>query len=48
SKVKHSAFGEGTIVSKEDITNDVKVTVAFDSKGLKTLMLSLAPLEVID
>ncbi|NLC66053.1 MAG: DNA helicase PcrA, partial [Clostridium sp.] len=42
SKVKHSAFGEGTIVSKEDITNDVKVTVAFDSKGLKTLMLSLA------
>ena len=48
SKVRHSVFGEGTIVSKEAITNDFKISVAFDSKGVKTLMLSLAPLEVID
>ena len=47
SKVKHPKFGIGTIVSKEETNGDYKVTIAFDSKGIKQLMLSLAPLELL-
>lgn len=47
SKVKHPKFGIGTIVSKEETNGDYKVTIAFDAKGIKQLMLSLAPLELV-
>jgi DNA helicase-2/ATP-dependent DNA helicase PcrA len=47
TKVKHPKFGIGTIVSKEETNGDCKVTIAFDAKGIKQLMLSLAPLELI-
>ncbi|WP_312653475.1 DNA helicase PcrA [Proteiniclasticum sp.] len=46
AKVKHPKFGVGTVVSAEDAKGDIKVTIAFDSKGIKQLMLSLAPLEL--
>ena len=46
-KVKHSRFGLGTIVSINKVTNDVKLTIAFDKMGVKILMLSVAPLEAV-
>lgn len=42
-KIKHKAWGVGTIVS---IIQD-KATIAFDEKGLKTVMLSFAPIQKI-
>ena len=47
TKVSHPKFGIGTIVSKEDVKGDCKVTIAFDARGIKHLMLSLAPLELV-
>ncbi|HCW73801.1 MAG TPA: DNA helicase PcrA [Clostridiaceae bacterium] len=46
AKVKHPKFGVGTVVSSEDANGDIKVTIAFDNKGIKQLLLSLAPLEL--
>ena len=46
AKVKHPKFGVGTVVSAEDANGDIKVTIAFDNKGIKQLLLSLAPLEL--
>ena len=46
-KVKHSKFGVGTIVSVMPQGDDVKLTIAFDSMGVKQLLLSIAPLEVL-
>ena len=46
-KIKHPKFGEGTIISAIDVGDDVKVTIAFDSQGIKNLMLSFAPLELL-
>lgn len=47
TKVRHPKFGNGTIVNAVHESGDVKVTIAFDSQGIKNLMLSLAPLELI-
>lgn len=44
-KVKHKKFGIGTIVSFSKADDDIKLTVAFDKNGVKTLMLSIAALE---
>lgn len=46
-KVKHSKFGVGTIIKASKENGDVKLMIAFDSQGLKTLLLSLAPLELL-
>ena len=46
-KVKHSKFGTGTIVSVSQSTDGIRLTIAFDNMGIKTLMLGVAPLEVI-
>lgn len=46
-KVKHKAWGAGTIISLTGEGNDQKATIAFDQKGLKTVMLSFAPIEKI-
>lgn len=47
-KVRHNKFGVGTIIkiTKED--SYTKLTIAFDYMGVKTLMLNVAPLEVVD
>lgn len=47
SKVRHKIFGDGMIVQKKERNGDIEITVSFDNKGLKRLMLNVAPLEVI-
>lgn len=47
SKVKHKDFGVGTIVSMSKVSDDIKLTIAFDRKGVKILMLSMAPIEAV-
>ncbi|HDK7168802.1 TPA: DNA helicase PcrA [Clostridium botulinum] len=47
SKVKHKDFGVGTIVSMSKVSNDIKLTIAFDRRGVKILMLSMAPIEAV-
>jgi len=46
-KVKHIKFGVGTIIKADSDGNCVKLTIAFDNMGIKTLMLDIAPLEFI-
>lgn len=46
-KVKHPKFGIGTIVKAIEVDDDVKITIAFDSQGIKTLLLSMASLELL-
>lgn len=46
-KVSHKKFGVGTIVSALKTPDDVKITIAFDSMGIKQLMLSMAPIELL-
>ena len=48
-RVRHAAFGEGTVVSSKLTRDDEEVTVAFpDPKvGIKRLLASLANLEIV-
>lgn len=46
-KVRHEKFGIGTIVSVSRTGGDAKLTIAFDKRGIKILMLSMAPLEAV-
>ncbi|MBL4937178.1 DNA helicase PcrA [Clostridium sp. YIM B02515] len=46
-KVKHTKFGVGTIVSVTKDGSDVRLTIAFNTQGIKNFMLGLAPLEVM-
>lgn len=46
-KVRHSKFGVGTIVNVLKDGENIKLTIAFDNMGIKSLMLDVAPLEVI-
>lgn len=46
-KIKHAKFGVGTIVTTAKVGNDIKITIAFDSQGVKHLMLSFAHLELV-
>ena len=45
--VLHSIFGEGTVISSEVIGSDEKVSVAFEGRGIKNLMASMANLKKI-
>lgn len=47
TKVKHKEFGVGTIITTAQSGNDVKLTIAFDRMGIKNLMLSMAPIEIV-
>lgn len=47
TKVNHKKWGQGTIVQLKDKNEDKEIVVAFDSVGLKKLLLSLAPIEII-
>ena len=44
-RVRHAAFGEGTVVSGKVTDFDEEVTVAFPEIGIKRLSASFAPLE---
>jgi ATP-dependent DNA helicase UvrD/PcrA len=46
-RVLHRAFGEGTVVSSKLTRNDEEVTVAFPDQGIKTLLASVANLELL-
>jgi DNA helicase-2/ATP-dependent DNA helicase PcrA len=45
-KVKHAKFGIGTVITTANVNGDIKVTIAFNSQGVKHLMLSFAHLEL--
>jgi len=45
ARVKHAQFGSGTVVSVEDIEDDQKLVVRFNSVGTKTLRAKYAKLE---
>ena len=44
-RVRHATFGVGVVVSCEVERGDQRITVAFEGRGVKRLLLSLAPLE---
>jgi len=46
-RVRHSAFGEGIVIESRLRGNDEEVTVAFEEKGLKRLLVSFAKLEKV-
>lgn len=46
-KVRHSKFGVGTIVSVVKDGSDTKLTIAFDTQGIKSFFLNMAPLELL-
>ncbi len=47
TKVSHKKWGIGTIVQIKDKDDDKELVVAFDKVGLKRLLLSLAPIEIL-
>lgn len=47
-KVKHKIFGKGMVVQKKEKNGDFEVVISFDKKGLKRLMLSVAPIKLVD
>lgn len=47
-KVKHKIFGKGMVVQKKEKNGDYEVVISFDKKGLKRLMLSVAPIKLVD
>jgi hypothetical protein len=46
-RVRHSAFGQGTVVTSRLTRDDEEVTVAFPDRGVKKLMASFANLELL-
>lgn len=48
TKVIHSKFGPGKIISRDGLGMDAKVVVFFKNRGQKKLMLRAAPLQVVD
>jgi DNA helicase-2/ATP-dependent DNA helicase PcrA len=45
--VRHGQFGEGVVVSYQNVRNDAEVVVAFDGAGVKRFLLSFAKLEKV-
>ncbi|NLC03439.1 MAG: DNA helicase PcrA [Tissierellia bacterium] len=46
-KVRHKKWGEGMVVQVKELEGDKDLTISFDGKGIKTLRLSIAPIEII-
>ncbi|MDR7869252.1 MAG: DNA helicase PcrA [Tissierellaceae bacterium] len=46
-RVKHKKWGTGIIVQVKPQDNDKELTIAFDKEGLKRLLMSIAPIEII-
>jgi DNA helicase-2/ATP-dependent DNA helicase PcrA len=46
-RVRHRAFGDGTVVTSKLTRDDEEVTVAFPDRGVKKLLASLANLELV-
>jgi DNA helicase-2/ATP-dependent DNA helicase PcrA len=46
-RVRHAKFGDGQVIGVRATGQDHEVIVAFEEKGVKKLLLSMAPLEKI-
>ena len=46
-KARHRKWGLGTVVMIKEREGDKELTIAFDKGGLKRLLLSIAPIEII-
>ena len=46
-KVNHKVFGMGTVISISGSGEDALVTIAFNNMGIKKLMISKAPIELL-
>jgi len=46
-RVEHPAFGRGTVISSEMRSGDEEVTVAFEGRGIKKLVASIARMEKV-
>ena len=46
-KVKHKKWGFGTVVQVKDQDDDKELVIVFDNIGLKRLLLSIAPIEIV-
>jgi len=46
SRVHHEVFGEGKIISINGLGNDQKITIDFESHGMKTLLIKFANLKL--
>jgi DNA helicase-2/ATP-dependent DNA helicase PcrA len=46
-RVRHRAFGEGRVISSKLTRDDEEVVVAFPDNGVRTLLASLANLELL-
>ncbi len=46
-KIKHKKWGIGTVVQIKDSGGDKEVTVVFEEEGIKKLLLSMAPIELV-
>ena len=46
--VRHRKFGDGVIIATKNNNGEVVADVAFKNVGIKSLVLRLAPIEVID
>jgi DNA helicase-2/ATP-dependent DNA helicase PcrA len=46
-KVRHGQFGVGTVMSVEELDDDMKLVVRFTSVGTKTLRAKYAKLEMV-
>jgi DNA helicase-2/ATP-dependent DNA helicase PcrA len=47
AKIRHKVFGKGIVVAIKDASGDKQITVSFDNVGLKNLLLSSAPIELL-
>lgn len=47
-RVRHPAFGEGTVVTSKLTRDDEEVTVAFPDRGIKKLLASLANMDILE
>lgn len=46
-KVSHGKWGIGTIVQVKDRDDDKEIVIAFEDVGLKRLLMSIAPIEIL-
>jgi len=47
TKVKHKKWGVGTVVQAKEREGDRELVIAFDKEGLKRLLQSIAPIQVL-
>jgi DNA helicase-2/ATP-dependent DNA helicase PcrA len=46
-KIKHKVFGKGIVIAVKNSGDDRQITVHFDTSGLKNLLLSASPIEIL-